>query len=197
MSSFAPVKGDLDGNLAKLRILVMRYGTAEDRDLMEALVPDTGIEAVVAYLGLRRAPAAKRNHHAFEGGLVFHYLEMFQIWEGWRQADPRLGSLSTERILKGIFYHDLHKAYRTFVVNQHNPWEAYYGKDETELQLTHATKTLWILQAHGVKLDLDQYHALLGSEGGWSEFRDIKYHSVLSKTLYLLDEMSGNVLGRM
>lgn len=29
------------------------------------------------YLGFCRAPAARRNHHAYEGGLVRHLLEMW------------------------------------------------------------------------------------------------------------------------
>jgi len=149
-------------------------------------------------LGFINAPAAKRNHHAYLGGLVVHCIEMWYVWLNKLKKDfPFSDHINDRRIMEGIIYHDLHKAYRTFQLKSMNPWEVVYLRDDPESELlTWETKTLWLLQYHGIKLDVEQYNALLWSEGGWAKIQP-KWCSVLAKTLYLIDEYSGNVLSRM
>ena len=70
------------------------------------------------YLGFQRAPAAKKNHHAEEGGLVRHLLEMWDIHMEMRDSSglwtmSLSGSVQAfpkPDVLKGIINHDLHKA---------------------------------------------------------------------------------------
>jgi len=151
-------------------------------------------------LGFMRAPAAKRNHHAYIGGLVIHLLEMWAIWQyRFRRDFEQTTEVNDKRILEGVIYHDLHKAYETFIEQSDhlNGRRVDYLRDDPDNEsLTWATKTLWILQWHEIPLDSRQYSALLWSEGGWAKTQP-KWCSVLAKVLYLMDEYSGNVLSRM
>lgn len=153
-------------------------------------------------LGARRAPAAKRNHHAFEGGWCYHILEMWSLWSTLKE-NPVIGrphpDLNDERVFKAILYHDLHKIHRTYRLLSLDPWiTEYANEDPTERMMTWSTKSLWLLNKYKIELDPVQYNALLWSEGGWSEHaRKLKGGSVLAKVAYLLDELSGNVIGRI
>jgi len=165
--------------------------------MLDTLAPDLHHHGGLL-LGFINAPAAKRNHHAYHGGLVVHLIEMWNIWKNkFRQDFPFSDHVNDRRIMEGIIYHDLHKAYRTFQLKSMNPWEVEYLRNDPENEsLTWETKTLWLLQHHGIKLDVEQYNALLWSEGGWAAIQP-KWCSVLAKVLYLMDEYSGNVLSRM
>ena len=148
------------------------------------------------YLGFCRAPAARRNHHAYEGGLVRHLLEMWALWE---QLKPQLNAppfVSDQRVLKAIILHDLHKSYRTYELMSGDPWEVRYGNDETDMLMGSDVKSLWLAQRAGIALDPDQINALLWAEGGFSNIRP-KWCSVLAKVCYALDELSGNGLARI
>lgn len=168
--------------------------------MMRAIASDTKTaEGVV--LGFINAPAAKRNHHAYRGGLVIHLLEMWAIWlTRFGQDFEQTTEVNDKRILEGVVFHDLHKAHETFIDRSKDlrmRWASEYIRaDPDNESLTWATKTLWILQWHGIPLDNRQYSALLWSEGGWAETQP-KWCSVLAKVLYLMDEYSGNVLSRM
>jgi hypothetical protein len=148
------------------------------------------------YLGFYRSPAARRNHHAYEGGLVQHLLEM---WELWRSLKPQLNAppyVSDERVLKAIILHDLHKAYRTYELITGDPWEVRHGDDETDMLMGSDVKSLWLAQRAGITLDPEQINALLWAEGGFSNIRP-RWCSVLAKVCYALDELSGNGLARI
>jgi len=174
--------------------------------MMRELAADTPDRTYTGHgqmYGFINAPAAKRNHHAYRGGLVIHLLEMWAIWDQRFRADfEQTTQVNDKRILEGIIFHDLHKAYRTFRSIEFQsdvalPWGAEYVKGDPDSEsLTPETKTLWILQWYGVALDVTQYNALLWSEGGWAKIQP-RWSSVLAKVLYLLDEYSGNVLSRM
>lgn len=176
--------------------------------LMEHIGPDKVIarptpngaghspSAVTTFLGMRRAPAAKEYHHAFEGGLVFHYQEMWNIWKQlfWIPKDD---VVNDQRVLAAIFNHDIHKAYRTFVqLETKAEWAAEYGKDATDQLLDNTVKSIWILKEHNVPLDPIQLNALCWAEGGFAE-RKPRWSTVLAKVAYLLDELSGNVMSRV
>ena len=48
--------------------------------MLDALAPDLTHDDGLL-LGFVNAPAAKRNHHAYRGGLVVHLIEMWHIWQ--------------------------------------------------------------------------------------------------------------------
>lgn len=68
---------------------------------------------VAAYLSdeqlldkLRRAPAGIKAHHAYEGGLLRHVLDLMRIAEA---VAPNYAQLDVEMLLAGVFLHDLGK----------------------------------------------------------------------------------------
>jgi len=193
-----------EDNFEELKCLVLNVikGDRASRiiEMMNDLAEDSLYQSQVI-LGFINAPAAKRNHHAYRGGLVIHLLEMWQTWkQRFSQDFEQTSEVNDKKILEGIIYHDLHKAAFTFI-DQSEPlkmdWSVEYlrGHPDSE-SLTWETKTLWLLQHHDIELDVQQYSALLWSEGGWSKIQP-RWCSVLAKVLYLLDEYSGNVLSRM
>lgn len=164
--------------------------------MLRGLEEDTQEPGRNPLLGFRRAPAAKRNHHAYEGGLVAHLLEMWALWQNLR---PQLNCppyVSDERVLKGILLHDLHKAHRTYELTTAEPWEVKYCDDETDMLMTADVKSLWLAHQAGISLDPEQINALLWAEGGFAKIRP-KWSSVLAKVCYTLDELSGNGMARV
>lgn len=194
------VKGDVEMNFVKLKELVAIHIPGQDAnrylEMMNGIAEDVSLPNDVLYLGFKRAPAAKGNHHAFEGGLVYHLLEMWSVWEYLRE-DTEFGQyVNNERVLKAIIHHDLHKAFRTYKLIGEEPWATEYGDDPTDMLMITDVKSMWILMNYGIKLDPEQMNALQWAEGGFASIRP-KHCSVLSKLCYLLDEMSGNVIGRI
>ena len=55
---------------------------------------------------LRRAPAGIKTHHAYEGGLLRHVLDLMRIAEA---VAPNYAQLDVEMLLVGVFLHDLGK----------------------------------------------------------------------------------------
>lgn len=86
--------GELKGKLASvkhphLRKLVAAY--LSDEQLLDKL---------------RRAPAGIKTHHAYEGGLLRHVLDLMRIAEA---VAPNYAQLDVEMLLVGVFLHDLGK----------------------------------------------------------------------------------------
>lgn len=166
-------------------------------------------------LGLYRAPGSKDRHHAFEGGLTAHLLEMWECWLMLRgqieKNVPRHDLINDSLILRAIIHHDLNKVHRYRLVNVEGfkmendeqiriPWEVEYAKANEDplghlLPSTH--KSLQILMNAGITLDPLLYNALITAEGGFTEGPRPKTETVLAKLVYLLDELSANVFSRI
>lgn len=167
-------------------------------DKIKADQPVTTPKGETIYLGLERAPAAKRNHHAYEGGLVAHMLEMWNIWTTLRGSfqilDP--SHITNDRVMRGILNHDIHKAVKTFVLVNEDPWQTDYYDEQDQGMLTDDIKSLQILTQNLVYLDTIQMNTLLWSHGGFST-NPPKQCCALAKLCYLLDELSGNVIEKV
>lgn len=158
-----------------------------------------GSTSTVAYLGLKHAPAAKGNHHAYLGGLVAHMLEMWTFWLDLRPrfigegipADPLL---TDSNVFLGILVHDLHKAWNTFVCDSSIPSGVTYGSHPTSLLMTNDQKSAYILQFF-FNVDAIIANCMYSSEGGYAKDAP-KTQTTLAKLVYILDELSSNVLAR-
>lgn len=188
----------VEENFQELKDLISSTLTGAGQDsylrLLSHLEEDQIVDGELL-LGFKRAPAAKGNHHAFEGGLVVHYLEM---WNWWKTLKTNIGDheqLSDDKILRGIINHDIHKAYRTFKISDEGTF-ATYANDPSDNMTNHVSKSQWVLSNSGVTMELEVLNALLLSEGGWSTVKT-RWSSVLAKVVYLLDELSGNVQERI
>jgi len=162
--------------------------------MLKALKNDIVYDDVL-YLGLCNAPAAKANHHAYLGGLVDHYLEM---WSIFKDLDPSILNddilITSARVFEGIILHDLHKAWAHFVHDVSVPSGLNYGKHPSSNLLTQDQKSVYIASRY-VELDIIQLNSVYHSEGGWAASPP-RWGSALSKLLYLLDELSSNVKTR-
>ena len=190
----------IENNLVRLEKLVERY-LPEYLNMILGLRYDRVYHPSDVLLGLRRAPAATRRHHSREGGLVEHYLEMwgaylvmkpmfFKDGSPWNEAE------TDRRVLKGVINHDLHKAYHYYRLVSEDPWKTEYSKSDTRTLVTDNHATLFILEKWGIKMDLIDRNILLNSEGGWCEV-ETKEVASIAKLVYLLDDLSGNVLDRL
>lgn len=199
----------LDSNLQKLLSIVDTFRTQriDYMAMLTHLTPDYPVGDGRVFLGLRRAPAAKYHHHAREGGLVQHMLEMWHLWvliKGRYEPLSESPCLSDELVMKSILNHDLHKAFCTYVLVSEDPWKADYmpmtDKDRLDKLLPQDMKSLSILSDHGIALSPELISALVWSEGGWStaaKIGDRVERPPLAVLAYLLDEFSGNVLDRL
>ena len=153
------------------------------------------------YAGLFNAPAGKGNHHSYKGGLCNHLFEMYQMYQmlctgGFpiKSHDPATNKQSVMRV---ILLHDLHKAYYEFTMEEENGEVRFeYGDHPSSRMITNDIKSLQLANKFGITLSLMELNALFNSEGGYAR-NPPKYISVLAKLVYLLDEMSSNILDRL
>lgn len=188
----------VDANFLGFHSLVYRVLGPTWSALLDNLDADVVDPKGQHYLGMRRAPAGKGNHHAYIGGLVQHMTEMWHHWVTLAPTLPQGTILEDAAVLRGIVCHDLHKAWCTFQIVEHSdkcPNGLDYGKHPSNFLMTNDQKSLYILMQSGIKLDMLDMNCLANSEGGWAESPP-KWGTTLSKMVYLLDELSGNVEAR-
>lgn len=195
-----PISKDTNQNWNSLLLLVKEILT-EDYNNNPHIQMLLGLEADCWYLekqllGLKRAPAATGNHHAFEGGLVAHLLEMWNLWDLLRPICLAEPYISDERVLKAILYHDLHKGHKTYLLESLDPWKTSYHNGPDDMLMGSDVKTIHILATWGITPDYQQMNALINAEGGYSKIKT-KWVSALAKLCYTLDELSGNVQSRI
>jgi len=194
-----PIKGALDENWSRLMDLINRELPTTGNKYREMLLSLKHDQRESCYLGAYRAPASPSTlpvHHDFEGGWCCHLLEMWEIWGIWREGWINGVHVTDALILKGIINHDLNKVYYHYILTSVDPWRTEYGKNPTNRLLTNDLKCIWILNDHGICLNLEMIHAVINAEGGYSKTKT-PATSVLAKILYLLDEASGNVMARI
>lgn len=168
---------------------------------------------VRTYPGLKNAPAGIYVHHAYPGGLVDHLLEMWDIHLVLyntlllKDIDAH-NHLREAEILETIILHDLHKGYCFY--RYPNPDEEKIGKatkwakgyfqraNEDHLMLVGDSGiTVWMCQHAGYTVSsLKVLNAVLNAEGGYSKTQT-PWQTVLAKYVYVLDEISSNVLARL
>jgi len=177
-------------------------------------VAATNNDSPIDVAGLMVAPAGQNNHHHYAGGLVIHYLEMWNWFVdlsasgNWNipDADVKDFSLPADYIIKGIILHDLHKTMSFSVNTKYDISKPYTKKDnspfvyaETQIgqQVTNNTLSTYLYNKSVLpELTLHDLSALDNAEGGWAK-NPSQNASVGAKVLYLLDELSGNVSGRI
>ena len=191
-------------------ILVQSFG---DKDLamkyemmLHALKHDRIIGDTLI-LGMRRAPGSQRRHHAIEGGLVIHLMEMWRAWAMIRNMIPmRDANITDSLVWRAILHHDLNKIYRYKQVtkdkdgNALTDWKVDYtdgNEDPLGYLLPSTHKTLGILTHYGIPLSPLLLNALITAEGGYSQGPHPKTETVFAKVVYLCDELSANVINRL
>jgi 3'-5' exoribonuclease len=99
---FSTSNGDeIEGWVAELK---QRLTNLQDEHLARLMADYCADEHLLARL--RRAPAGIKTHHAYEGGLLKHVLNLLRVAES---LAPHYPNLDREILLAGIFLHDLGK----------------------------------------------------------------------------------------
>lgn len=173
----------LDANYKQLRTVLENYAP-NLVPVLERYSPDCTV-GENTYLGFRRAPAAKGIHHAYEGGLIQHYLEMLTLADNMRNI-RLFATLSPEAILFGVFAHDLHKAFAHY---HYEYGKLAYSNNYTTKCLKPNQKTIFMLSQCDVRLTELDLNMIFSSEGGYSTDTPSQV-TVLGKFVYLLDEQS-------
>lgn len=193
------MSSSLEENFERLKLLCLRVMESGVGSLYVGMLNELAAdreENGVRFLGFMRAPAAKGNHHAVEGGLVLHLLEMWDVWVRMGSVFPLevSGQIDGNLVLQAIINHDLHKGYMTFSVDEGGAF--IYANSTPTQMLSTDMQSIYLLMQAGIKPSMQVLNAHSLAEGGWSK-NPPKSASVLSKVCYLLDEMSGNVLNRL
>ncbi|MEO8269934.1 MAG: HD domain-containing protein [Aureliella sp.] len=93
--------GEIEQLLAELKNKLTSVKNPHLRRLVAAYMSDEQLLDK-----LRRAPAGIKTHHAYEGGLLRHVLDLMRIAEA---VAPNYAQLDVEMLLVGVFLHDLGK----------------------------------------------------------------------------------------
>ena len=147
---------------------------------------------------LLEAPAGRRKHHSYSGGLLEHINQMiqiaFMIYGQYTYPFSRI--LNKGDIVVGCFIHDLHKAYCTFIRDEENNNASFrYSKDNKHM--TAEMESLKILMDYDITLTEDQMNCLFMAEGGWSNLARIQQPLDLSKLavlVHIADMYSSQIL---
>jgi hypothetical protein len=159
---------------------------------------DKGCYLNQVFAGLKNAPAGKFNHHAYPGGLVEHYLEMWSIHEKLGYDFPE------SEVVEAIILHDLHKGSFTFrwptreESSKLKPgqWFEYGDHPNTKLVDNNSQTLLMMSTCNTCPSNTLVANSLLSSEGGYNK-NPPKWVSAFAKYIYCLDELSSNVSARL
>lgn len=93
--------GEIEQMVAELKSKLASVKQPHLRRLVSAYMSDEQLLE-----RLRRAPAGIKTHHAYEGGLLRHVLDLLRIAES---VAPHYAQLDVDMLLVGVFLHDLGK----------------------------------------------------------------------------------------
>lgn len=93
--------GEIEQLLAELKVKLGSVKHPHLRRLVAAYMADE-----ILLDKLQRAPAGIKTHHAYEGGLLRHVLDLMRIAEA---VAPNYPQLDSEMLMVGVFLHDLGK----------------------------------------------------------------------------------------
>ena len=152
-----------------------------------------GVEEVIAYLeesGFFIAPASTGHHLSYEGGLMEHSMNVYDMAIAMRgpivAMKPEMEEKMTkENIIIAALLHDVCKAN---IYKKTKKWD--FGKDGTpeqkekyttnysEMPVGHGEKSVIILLGLGLKLTLDEMVAIRWHMGAW----DLAFQSYEAKS---------------
>lgn len=218
MSKYYVHEGQKELNYNALTSIAMAAFEGEERRAWQLVFDELKRDHVFAdksvSLGFLNAPAGKAQHHAYQGGLVVHLLEMLDIAKSLLPIVTLAGThtlgktslagvevsyctvdetLTWENVVRVVLLHDLHKAFQTFSPSLE------YIKDSFSSLTTVNMQSLMLVNRFGnysYTLHPVVVNALEHSEGGWAK-NPPYFLTPLAKFCYVLDELSANVVARI
>ena len=152
-----------------------------------------GIEEVINYLeksGFFTAPASTKHHLSFEGGLLEHSMNVYDLAMAMRgpiiAMKPEMEEKLPEKsIIIAALLHDTCKANiykKTKKWNLGNGWKPElvesYNTNYSEMPVGHGEKSVIMLLNLGLKLTLDEMVAIRWHMGAW----DLAFQSYEAKS---------------
>jgi hypothetical protein len=152
-----------------------------------------GIEEVISYLeksGFFTAPASTKYHLSYEGGLMEHSMNVYDMAIALRgpivSMKPEVEEkLPENSIIIAALLHDICKAniYRKtqkWNKNDQGQWEQYdtYETDYSRMPVGHGEKSVIMLLSLGLKLTIDETVAIRWHMGAW----DLAFQSYEAKS---------------
>ena len=152
-----------------------------------------GIEEVVNYLeksGFFTAPASTKHHLSFEGGLMEHSMNVYDVAMALRgpimsmkpEMEERLPekSIIIAALLHDICKANIYKKTQKWNKNDQGQWEQYdtYETDYSRMPVGHGEKSVIMLLSLGLKLTLDETVAIRWHMGAW----DLAFQSYEAKS---------------
>ena len=152
-----------------------------------------GIEEVINFLensGFFTAPASTKHHLSFEGGLMEHSRNVYDMAMALRgpivamkpEVEEKLAdeSIIIAALLHDICKADIYKKTQKWNKNAQGQWEQYdtYETDYSQMPVGHGEKSVIRLLSLGLKLTLDETVAIRWHMGAW----DLAFQSYEAKS---------------
>ena len=152
-----------------------------------------GIEEVINYLeksGFFTAPASTKHHLNFEGGLMEHSMNVYDMAMALRgpivaMKPEKEEKLAEKSIIIAALLHDICKANiykkaKKWNKNDLGQWEQHdaYETDYSRMPVGHGEKSVIMLLSLGLKLTLDETVAIRWHMGAW----DLAFQSYEAKS---------------
>lgn len=182
--TLTPQQRRLEARYEELCTLVERVLGAESMELagkyvqLLAEIADDQVYEGVSYLGLIRAPATVRNHHARDGGLIQLALRMWSAWIVLRNGfgeevyrDDALAFASALHrppfvtdalVLRTIIHRVIPRGWATYVdaTAPGGAWTVERGEHPSEALLAETGKAAHLLGGAGIEIGIELAHAL-------------------------------------
>lgn len=142
------------------------------------------------------APAGRRRHHSYSGGLLSHIVQMIEIaFVIYHQNTyPFKGVLNKGDIVIGCFIHDIHKAINTFIYDTKSN-KVVFAYNYKNKYLPDDFQSIKILMDFGIKLSEQHMNAIIMAEGGFSKVMDEDTEmSKLAVLVHMADLYSSQIL---
>lgn len=152
-----------------------------------------GIEKVITYLeksGFFLAPASTKHHLSFDGGLLEHSLNVYDMAMALRKSivglKPEMDEKLPEKsIIIAALLHDtskanIYKKAQKWKKDEQNRWVSYdsYETDYHRMPVGHGEKSVIMLLSLGLKMTVDEIVAIRWHMGAW----DLAFQSFEAKS---------------
>ena len=152
-----------------------------------------GIEEVISYLeksGFFTAPASTKYHLSYEGGLMEHSMNVYDMAIGLLgpivsmkpEVEEKLPekSIIIAALLHDICKANIYKKTQKWNKNDQGQWEQFgtYETDYSRMPVGHGEKSVIMLLSLGLKLTIDETVAIRWHMGAW----DLAFQSYEAKS---------------
>lgn len=178
----------IEKNIATVAKLIDKYVISDRKDSVLGMLEKYG-----EHYYLSPASSMTKFHSAFTGGLVHHSLEVCKNL--FKFAEVIAPEINKESLLIVGLFHDIGKACTTslqpFYIQNESQWhreklgKMYELNPEIRDGLTHAQRSIRLITDVGIKLNDDEFQAIMFHDGSYVEENKTVQHKE-SKLLFLL-----------